>query len=120
MATIRQQHDEMAEVRERLDAWGAWLRATCICKLGYPCKATFVVAPGGRDTDYSDEDANEIERIMVSIRNKHSLIFDVLLQEYYFLSSNREAAKRLEISEATYKTRRLVGEHMVSIGLEAF
>ena len=120
MATIQLQHDEMAEVRSRLMAWGEWLRATSICNLNYPCKSTFVVTPGGRDADYDNPEAEEIERIMLDIKNRHPMIYAALLQDYYYQSTNRDAAKRLQISEATYKSRRMVGEHMVSIRLEGF
>ena len=113
MSKIKLQHDELEEVRLLLNGWGAWLRSTGVCSLDFPRKANFVIMPGGRDMDYEDESAEEIEEILVHLKREMPLAFKVIQQDYYFENSVRNGCEVLNLKRAKYCDMKIRGETFV-------
>jgi len=113
VTTIKKQRDELADVRDQLNAWGAWLRAASGVNLNLSTHANFVVVMGGKDFDYDDEGAEVIEEILVHMKREIPLVFKVIQQDYYFNNSTREGADRLKISHSRYRDAKSSGETFV-------
>jgi len=113
MSTIKLQRDELDEVRLLLNGWGAWLRSTSVCSLDFPRKCNFVITPGGRDMDYDDNSAEEIEEILVHLKREIPLAFRVIQQDYYFENSIRNGAEKLGIKTGRYREMKMRGESFV-------
>jgi len=113
MSTIKLQRDDLDEVRLLLNGWGAWLRSTSECNLDFPSKCNFVITPGGRDMDYDDSSAEEIEEILVHLKREIPLAFRVIQQDYYFENSIRNGAEKLGIKANRYREMKMRGESFV-------
>jgi len=106
------QHDELAIVRDRLNAWAMWLHSVGECRLGYPAKCPFTVSAGGVQ-EYENDQAEIIEAIMVHLRRELPMAFKVLKQSYYFGCSQRDGAERLDLTRVRYCDLKLQGETFV-------
>lgn len=101
------------KVRARLVEWGEWSRRGAGNNLGYPCQAAHLNERSGAHSDnyiQSDKVA-ETDRAILQLSHAHPVMFDVLQQEYYWQSTIAGGARRLGISEKTYKSRRLMAEY---------
>lgn len=122
MATAIEQIDpDLQYAKQRLDAWGYWLRATHESRLLFKNKCPFVVAPSGT-TEYDDPEAEEIEALLASMMNNKARVtqYLVLVQEYYFQATVRDGRLRVRdvkgraLSMQGYMNERDRGENYIA------
>lgn len=110
------------KVRARLVEWGEWSRRGAGNNLGYPCKAAHLNERSGAQTDayVQNDQVAETDRAILQLSHAHPVMYEVLIQEYYWQSTISGGARRLGISERTYKSRRLMAEYWMDSRLSTY
>lgn len=110
--------DSLEYTREQLCMWAKWVLTGTTGALGHASCAD-AAERVDNDNQYDhivvvSHDAERIESILVGMKgsSKHNLF---LVIKSYYLSTDTilDGAKRLRISPATYKTRKLSAEHYI-------
>ena len=110
MPKTQKRLNELESARRLLRSWGAWLRMVDVDKLGFPGKTNFVISSGGKSGSYNLEDAEITEEILVHLKREMLLAFKVIEQDYYFESSIRDGAEKLNIKISEYRDLKKQGE----------
>lgn len=108
------------EVRRLLKLWAQWLQwgdGGGGCR-GYPSSVAFIHAGQSRDSGnvvrIDNEEANQVERAMCQLKLINHRIFQALIFEYVTGDTNKEAARRLKVSEPTFRAWRAYGEYFIA------
>jgi len=112
MSTIQQQRDSLAGTRECLAMWGEWQSSIQVARLSFSTKSNFVTSFGGV-SEYSSDEAECVERVLVKLKNKFPLLYKIIEQKYRFESTDEQGADFLRISVGQFRTKRLNAEYFV-------
>lgn len=99
----------------RLRHWARWMNNDFV-GLGYPCRSieatiqeyggSIPKATGGKPPMVHDEDAEEIERlVMVELRGYRAELAEAIKLEYFIKGGARRKSKILSCSKDTYRMR---------------
>lgn len=103
MATVEIEIDVYADIKDRLENWGAWQRATKNDNRNYPSHSSHVILPSGQLVDYDADDAQEIESALCGMwRRCGDLALMVVSEHYIWQKSTVEGAKILKLSRYKY------------------
>jgi len=116
--TVQHECDAVDQTRERLQLWGRWLRDTCGVGMGGNVIAMYDERIGGDAQGLvlmpDNAVAERIERILCRLKKQQPKVFKVLWWWYYGGVSVQEIADQVNVSPATVKSRRLIGEASVT------
>ena len=106
-------------VRELLDRWGEWQRDGVggIGNIGYPHQASHLSDhfSGGCGSPIIEmaEDVKTVDRVMARLRQRYPLYYAALEQYYRFKQGVATGARRMNVSDKTFKTYKQAGEMYV-------